>query len=200
MKKLLVSNMLMVLLATNILAVDLKDFYFGGGYSTGSGETTAENQTTKAEATAEYDSSSMYYKIGYMVEDNQRIEFSYVKTTHEFTGDTTVWGTDEDTISSTNVDFIFTLPTDVLKPYVLIGLGIDTYDNTGKYFVDNIDLSSVSFDFGFGTYFLLTENVEFDLGYKAKTYLWQDYVVSNDIITLTSSTSAIYFGVNIHFN
>jgi len=171
-KSLIVASLLFA--TTNVLAVDAKNFYVGMGMVSGSGEFSADF------GSADYDSSSLPLKIGYMTKSDNRVEFSLDSSEHEFrgyTGDVSGW----------NLDWNFTYPEhklgDVVTPYWTIGFG--SYD-----FEDEVKGNSINY--GIGALYDINKNIEVEASYKFKTISW-------DEDNADSKETAMYLGLNYKF-
>ena len=123
-KSLIVASLLFV--GTSALAFDANKLYVGIGASSGSGTLTV-TANTGGSATGDYDSSSTPFKIGYMLKNDNRFEFSLESMDHKFNGGT-------DIVSGWNMDWNFVYPNESFSPFWTVGFGSYTYEDTAKYF------------------------------------------------------------------
>jgi len=192
-KSLIVASLLLV--TTNIFAVDANKLYIGIGVSSGSGTFTA-TANDGGSLTGDYDSSSTPFKIGYMLKNDNRFEFSLESMDHKFSDDT-------DTVSGWNMDWDFTYPNnklgDIITPYWTIGFGSYTYEDTAQYFDDNEDLRGFAFNYGIGGLYDINKNIEIEVLFKGKVINWQDVQYRNVTVSSDSTGTALYLGLNYKF-
>lgn len=198
MKKLIILKlMLLSFIATNLQAeLQLDKFYLGVSYSSGSGEIEQENTSI---TNVDFDSTAKSFKIGYMLENEDRVVVSYEILTKELESGYTWYGKTEPEIRGINWDALFTMPINKhLTPYLSVGLGSYSLEDSAKYYVEEYDLSALSFNYGVG-FFYTIDFIEIELSYNGKYLSWAD-VESNNVTTSTT-TSLSYFtvGLNIHF-
>jgi opacity protein-like surface antigen len=98
-----------------------------------------------------------------------------------------------------NLDWLFTYPSDKFAPYWNIGLGYFTLEDSGEAIAGGEDLSSVSFNYGLGAFYSITDNFEFDMSLRGKVMKWQGLESSSYTIETSSSIVAFYVGVNFKF-
>ena len=192
-KSLIVASFLFA--TTSALAFDANKLYIGIGASSGSGTFTA-TANGGGSSTGDYDSSSTPFKIGYMLKNDNRFEFSLESMDHKFSGGT-------DTVSGWNMDWDFTYPNhklgDIITPYWTIGFGSYTYEDTAKYFTSNEDLKGFSFNYGIGGLYDINKNLELEASFKGKAISWQDVQYGSTTISSDSTGTAFYLGLNYKF-
>ena len=190
-KSLIVASLLLV--STSAIAVDTSKLYVGVGVTSGSGTLTATGNST---ATLDYDSSSTPIKIGYMLKNDNRFEFSLESMDHKYSAGT-------DTVSGWNMDWNFVYPNnklaDVVTPFLTVGFGSYTYEDSGELFDDGEDLNGFAFNYGFGGLYSINKNIELETSFKGKIINWEDIQAGSTTITSDSTGTALYVGVNYKF-
>ena len=195
MKKLFFfKSIFLLLLATNLHAA-LEDFYLGVAYSSGSGEIEQENSSVTKSG---FDSTAASFKVGYMLENEERIVISYETLKMDLDAGFTWYGQTQPEIRGFNADAFFTLPISNFSPFLMLGLGSYSLEDSAKHFVKEYDLSAVSFNYGLG-FFYMVDSIELELSYNGKYLSWED-VESNNVKTSTKTTIDYFsVGINIHF-
>jgi len=190
----------MLMITSNALAESGDSrVYLGLGGTTGSGEysATASISGFSATASVDYDSSSIPVKIGYVMEDNDRLELSYESITADAGGLTT------ETVSGGNLDWKFMLgqkpQLGEITPYGVLGIGLYEWENTAQYFTDNENLKGVSWNVGAGGLYGLADNLELEGLLQYKQINWQDIKVSGVTVSSDSSQVELYAGLNYKF-
>ncbi len=188
----------LLLTGTSLVANDAGKWFIGIGTFNGSGTNT---YTTSAgviseESETDYDASSIPLSIGFVGSTNNRLKFSSVSIDADSDGEA-------ETFSGFDIDYNFTFGTSNLLPYIGVGLGIYTYEDTAQYFVENEDLKGVSVNFNFGLLYGITENLEFEAAYQRKSIKWQDSTYNDGYTDIDVETedviSGIYLGINLKF-
>ena len=181
---------------------DAGKWYVGFGTTSGSGTQTREYSTGGSYST-EYDTSGSGIKIGKVLANENRFEFSINTIEAEYTegnyfnanvtsGDTTSEFTGYD------FDWLITIGENKkLLPYIDLGFGIYNNDEIRGYASgSNTEESATGFalNLGLGLISELTENIEIEGAYKTKSIGWNlaNPDVSEDI-------SYLYLGLNLKF-
>ena len=192
-KTLLVTSLLLA--SATAFADDEKRtrFYVGVGGGSGSGEqevTINETMATKAE----YDTSIRDFKLGAEFKTGNRLELSF--TGIDLEGDS--GGKDE--FSGLDFDWYFAFGEKRVKPYLMVGLGLYTYEDTAAFFEDNEDLTGVAFNLGGGIFIEVAEPFEVELGYKFKGIGWKKMVdTDGDTLEISESMGNLYLGARLKF-
>jgi len=182
-KSLIVAGLLLA--GTSSLAFDTNKLYVGIGLSSGSGTLTMTDGLT--EITGDYDSSSTPIKIGYLLNNDNRFEFSLEKMDNKYSGIT-------DTASGWNIDWDFVYPKELFSPFLTIGFGSYRYN-----LIDSEDLKGFAINYGVGGLYNINHNLEFEASFKGKTIKWQDVRIGTTTVTSDSVGTAFYIGLNYKF-
>lgn len=201
MNRYIVGSALSMLMITSSALAEGDDsrVYLGVGGTTGSGEysATASISGFSATASVDYDSSSIPIKIGFIMEDNDRLELSYESIKAKASDLTT------ETVSGGNLDWKFMggQKTSVgeLTPYGVVGIGLYEWENTAQYFTDNENLKGVSWNVGAGGLYGLADDLELEALLQYKQINWQDVKVSGVTVESDSSHVELYAGLNYKF-
>ena len=188
-RSLIVASLLVA--GTNALAFDSNKLYLGVGTSNGSGTYTAEGVRT---VTADYDSSSIPIKIGYIFRNDDRIEISYESMEHNYNN-----GGGTNTISGWNIDWDLVFSNyklgGIIAPYMTIGFGSYKVED----FTDTEELNGYAMNYGIGGLYKLNQHIEFEVSYRGKIIKWEDIEFTNSTVTSDSTGTAIYLGINYKF-
>ena len=154
-----------------------------------------ENFTTEDAKTS---SQFVTLKAGYGLREAYAVEIylEYAKNESKiFSSDPSV-SVDGDKYSI-NVELVKTFDLDIyVLPFIKAGFGAGflTIDRT----LDD-KLSFGSFNAGTGVYIPLTDNFDFELGYKYKSFSYEALDLISSKIIHESESSSVYFGFNVRY-
>ena len=197
MNKLIV-GLFLTLSLVNANNTDSK-WYIGAGVLQGSGtltETLGAGYVWISTGTdtreQEFDTSSVPVKIGFNLDNNNRFEISFNTIDLKYT-DTT------ESISGSNIDWLFVYEHDKLQPYWSIGVGSYVYDDTAQFSIDNEDLAGISFNAAIGLLYSIDDNVELEFAYRRIALSFQ--TIDNGTTTIDTDlvATSIYLGANLQF-
>lgn len=203
-KSLLLASLLLT--SSNVYASQTSDsgkMFIGIGISNGAGTETYTLTGGGSSTTSEYDfdSKSVPLTWGYITYDNNRVKLSYQKITMDWK-----LGASSDKFSGIDFDFDWTLESikvGNLLPYLGVGIGSYTYENTAQYFADNEDLRGIAINLNAGLLYSVSDNLEFEAAYKNKSIQWQDAYVYSGWTRYDSEMdekmSSLYLGLNYKF-
>ena len=190
MKKYLLIIISFLFVATSSVAFAENNFYVGIGATTGSGELKESVTITDLgnfDGTTDYDTTSTVAKIGYILNDNHRFEFSVES------GEMEVDGGGSADLSGWNIDWVIVLYKDTLSPFLTLGTGYYTFD------ADVMKMSGAALNYGGGVLYSLNDNIEIEASYRWKTLKWVDAEVDILDVSVESTQSALYAGLNYKF-
>ncbi len=181
---------------SNIFAAQEGNIYVGAAYNTGSGE--IEEKTTST-TTVDTDVKSTSIKVGYVLQNDNRIEFSYESLTFELDG-YTWYGKAEPEATVYNFDYKVTYPSGVFAPYWTLGLGLYSLEDTGSNFSNSSeDLKGTSINYGAGFLYEVASNMELEVSYNFRNVSWEDVEVGSVKRETSGSHSYLSVGFNILF-
>lgn len=167
-----------------------QSFYVGGGVLSGSGEWD-NNSPTKLEN----DTQGSSLKLGYITSGGNRAELSYTKTDIDFSNafvqDVRVTGFD--------IDFLWTFGEGQLKPYLGIGVGSYTFEDSAQFFTNNEDLKGFAFNLSAGLVYELIDNVELEAALRVKNIESEKYRGGSTTTTVNQTMTNLYLGANVKF-
>ena len=178
----------LVLLSSGLFA---KNMYVGIGMMGGSGKQTLkyDGNTYKAD----YDTSASSFKFGFILRNQNRIEFSVNK--FDITCKDSSW---TDTYTGYDINYLWTfLNRDQIQPYIGLGFGLYTSDNMYGQNIKTGDIenaSALALVLSGGVLFNIEEHIELEVNFNYHNLRWnyEDFDLSDDI-------STIYVGVNYKF-
>lgn len=169
-------------------------FYLGVTAMGGAGELEQTNSSNIA-FIQEHDTQTVQLQLGYIFPSNNRFELSFSNITLDYTDYNT-----SKKLSGIDFDWAFTLNDNDVTPYLSVGFGLYTYNDTAYLFSDNKDLAGVAFNLGLGVNIAASEHLEFDIGIEAKGIGWEDVGLSNGaIMESNTSMGQAYLGVRLAF-
>lgn len=171
--------------------------YISGSYSKMSGMNTFEYYDAFSYYDGEYefdlDASGYAFAIGYVFNNNNRLEISFTKTTINETQSISTYD-EESTITSLDLNYIWMLGSNNVdsgdfRPFILLGIGSNTlvsetpnnllYQN-GFDYPEAEDFKGAGINMGIGVNFSPTESIELDLGYYYKVIVWKEQAFDYD--------------------
>ncbi|ASP37874.1 hypothetical protein CHH28_03930 [Bacterioplanes sanyensis] len=169
------------------------DFYAGLVIGGGSGETEFDGFGT---STVDLDSSFRTVKLGYIMDSDNRFELSVTGIDVEQDNNGL-----EHEFSGLDLDFKVPFGESKLRPYVGVGMGFYSWEDTGHLFVDGEDLSGVAINLSAGGLLELHERFEVEAGLQYKAIAWQSYEVrgSSEEIDVSTSLTQLTLGGTFHF-
>ena len=196
-KTFLLKPILLLLLASNLYAeMKLDNFYFGVSYATGSGEIEEESSST---TTADFDLTSKAFKVGYILDTEDRIVISYDILTKKLENRYTWYGRTEPEIKGINFDAVSVLTiSKIFQPFLSLGIGSYSLEDSAKYYTEDYDLSALSVNYGIGFYYIV-DFIELEVSYNGKYLSWADVEYNNETTSTVSKLSYFSVGLNIHF-
>lgn len=193
-KTLLVSSLLLA--SATAFADDEKRTRFYVGVGVGSGGSGEREITVNDSAIfkSDYDTSLADLKLGAEFRSGHRFELAFTGIDLEYADGT------EDELSGLDFDWYFAFGEKRVKPYLMVGLGLYTFENTAYFLADNEDLRGVAFNLGGGIFIEVAEPFEVELGYKFKGIGWQKVEdTDGDTLELSESMGNLYLGARLKF-
>ncbi len=167
--------------------------YVGLDLAGGSGETEFEASSTY---TQDIETGTAALKIGYVTQAGNRLQLS-------FTGiDAEVEDTDlEHEFSGIDFDAKFPFGESRVKPYLGIGLGLYTWEDTGDAFADGDDLSGIALNLSGGALFEVNDHFDLEAGLQIKAIGWQSIepVGGGEEVDVTTAITQLMVGANVRF-
>ncbi|WP_301182121.1 porin family protein [Thalassolituus sp. UBA3500] len=187
----LVPALALSLLSPQLFATEAdKQFYIGANLGVGSGEETISIDGDEEDY--DTDISTMRLAVGFIVDENIRIEASYGGYDLEFDD------FEDSEITTFEFDGYLLFPADGVTPYVTAGLGLATYEDTGDV-LEGDDLSGVSLQLGAGISMPVSEVVELDASYRIKVIGWETVEVFDTEIETSHSMGLFTVGGRVLF-
>ncbi|MDP2607776.1 MULTISPECIES: outer membrane beta-barrel protein [unclassified Oceanobacter] len=183
---------LMVAASSSVMA---GQFYAGVGIAGFIGSGEEEYTSGRYSVTYDYEYSQQSIGLGYQFDNDNRLEVSLATIDVEYDNDFY----DDESYSGLDVDYSFVWRYEAVRPYLLIGFGLYTYDDSGEYYADGEDLSGVAFNFGAGVIWQFHEHLDVDLGYGFKSIGWQDAEDGHHIYETQSTQSGFDLAAHILF-
>lgn len=182
--------------ASSVYAANAGSFFVGASIGSGSGDIEF---TGAGDVTIDFDTSSTAFKAGFILENENRIVFSYETITTELDG-WTLFGQTEPDNTGYNLDYQITLPMNNITPYFSLGLGSYEFDGSESYSTDGSALTGLSYNYGVGVSVMIIPNFELEASYNGKIISWDDIQYSNSTTDeVTTNLSQFNVGVNILF-
>lgn len=196
-----------VLLSSLILTIGINanasdnNIYFGYDKEFGSGSQTRTYDAGGVNET-EYDTSANRFKLGFILESQNRFEISINNISAEYTSGKTfnanqTVGDRSSEFSGFDLDWLFTIGENkTVLPYIDLGFGIYNNDeikgtnNSG----DVESATALAFNLGLGLISEVNDNFELEIGYKYKGLAW-----NLEDPTVKESIRYFYFGGNVKF-
>lgn len=194
MKKIL-SILFIISSFTFVNAQESRGWYLGAGLLTGSG-THANEQTNDLSNNVTATTSGTTFKLGFD-DINARTEISY--TSIDLTNDSD--SSDTANFYGFDLDTVRLFSDKGLKPYLTVGLGYHYWDGFSAVNSsgDTVERSAITLNYGIGALYLLTKNIELDVSYKGKYYMWQDVEYTTYTLSSTTTLMNLSLGLNFRF-
>lgn len=164
-------------------------FYIGAGALFG-GSGTFDNSV--AGTKTDNDTSGSSLKLGYILGNGHRIEFSYSSVDLEFPTVTRQ-------VTGFDFDYLFTFGADRLKPYIGVGIGAYTFEDSAQFFVENKDLTGVALNVSGGLIYEVSSNFEIEAALRFKTIESKDIQVGATTGTWNQTMTNFFLGANVRF-
>jgi|TARA_R110001592_G_scaffold320584_1_gene598556 opacity protein-like surface antigen len=181
---------LMVASSSSVMA---GQFYIGAGMAGLAGSGEEEYTQGSSSRTYDYSYSNASIRLGYQWSYANRLELSIGSIDVEYDENY-----EDETYSGFDVDYYFVWGESI-KPYLMVGLGSYTFEDSAQYFSDNDDLSGLAFNFGGGVIWQFHEHLDVELGYKFKSISWQDATDGYNTYETQSTHSGIDAAVHVLF-
>jgi opacity protein-like surface antigen len=168
-------------------------FYLGLAAGAGGGETEFEGNFT---ITEDMDTTLSALVLGVEFRTGNRFEVSFTSITADFED-----ATDEDEFSGIDFDWKFPFGEETIKPFLGLGFGLYTWEDTADLFVDDEDLSGIALNLMGGALFQPHEHLEFEAGYQYKGIGWQTIrpVGSSTDVETSTSMGNLYLSAKYKF-
>ena len=196
MKKRLLIISLLFLGVINVFAFEIQtgnaNFDIGYGKSIGSGTYKTSYPYNKI-SNGSYTSNSTTIRLGYYLDRNHKWSISSENTEAKFSNKV-------ETIKGWNFDYyyIYHYYSD-FKPFINIGAGYYTYENTKQNFEENKDLTGISFNSSIGMFYDFKEFIQIESGLRFKFIKWNDINYKDEVIQSNSKEFSFYIGINYYF-
>lgn len=195
-KKLLSTSLLCAGLTAVPTAQAESGFYLGLGLHGGNEEVTLTNNNPSApNRVYDVDTSGGTLKFGVILGSGDRAEVSLVN----FDRSSSVSGESFNSYSAIDLDYLFVLSKDSIQPYIGLGVGSISFDNTGALYASGQDLRGVSLNISAGIIMEVIPSIEVEAGLKFKGIAWQDSTDGFYTYQRESSISSVFVGANLRF-
>lgn len=166
-------------------------FYAGLNLSTGSGTENVEwYDGTETEADIDVSGSAIYG--GYVFPSNNRFEISLTSISASYDE-----GDDSD-FSGIDFDWKFTLNAENVTPYLGVGFGLYTYEDTADVNKGG-DLNGIAFTLAGGVLAKVHEHVELDIALSRKGIGWETAKTESGNVDVSEGMTMLSFGAHYLF-
>ncbi|UXD89214.1 porin family protein [Thalassolituus hydrocarboniclasticus] len=168
-------------------------FYLGLTGGLGGGDTEFEGNIT---ITEDMDTTLSALVLGVELRTGNRFEVSFTSITADFEN-----ASADDEFSGIDFDWKFPFGEETVKPFLGLGLGLYTWEDTADLFADDEDLSGIALNLMGGVLVQPHEHLEFEAGYQYKGIGWQTIrpVGSNTDVDTSTSMGNLYISAKYKF-
>ena len=183
-----------VIFSQSVLAEGETHWYLGAGIYKGNGTEEVNSDGGYYDYSIDYDAAGNRFSIGFMNDNDNRLEISYVRQRMK------PEGYEEQRFHSVDADAVATFfKAHRLRPYLGIGLGFATYADSGQYIEGGKNQQGLSFQLAAGLMYRIIAGLEVDISGRYRGIGWEtletdlvDYSLNTSVSTAEASIRYIF--------